>query len=109
MFLTTQDISDIDLACGLRPDSMTKAQAASISASLGETWSIDWIVSCDRSLALLLTPPDGIDTDMAFHVALHDGGLDLSIMQGDDLRLHGCYGASVGALLAAVRAASAVV
>ena len=106
MFLVIDNASSTIITHQTSPDSMTEAQATSIAAALPDTWSIDRIVSCDESLALLLTPPGGLDANLAFYVDAHDGGLTLSIMQGDDLRLHSCYGDNINALLAALRLAS---
>lgn len=105
MFLAIDNVPITDIAIQKRLESLTEAQATSIALSLDDGWWIDRIVSCDETLALLLTPPGGIETNTAFYVDADEGGLNFSVMQNDNFRLRGCYGNSVDALLSAIYAA----
>lgn len=105
MFLSNNSVPRVDNAAPACSASLTDFQVISIRAALDGAWLVDRVIDCDGRLALLLTPPGGNETNIAFYVDADHGGLNLSFMADDDLRLRGCYGDSVKALLAAVHAA----
>lgn len=102
MFLVTDTSKGLDINLDLPRHSLTEAQAAAIEHDLHDGWSVDRHVSCDESLALLVSPLDQATAEMVLYVEAERIGLNLSIMRGDDLRFQGCYG-SIEALVSAIR------
>ena len=105
MFLVNDKSNGLDISLDLPRHSLTEAQAATIEQALQDGWSVDRHVTCDESLALLVSPLDPAAAETVFYVEAESVGLNLSVMQDDDLRFQGCYG-SVETLLSAVRSAS---
>ena len=83
-------------------DTLTDGQVAAITLGLENDWSIDRIVNSAGQLSLMLTPPTSRNLDVVFHIDRDEHGLNLSLMQGDELQARGSY-EDVDTLLSAVR------
>ena len=81
---------------------LSEAQVAVLEHALKDDWSIDRHVTYEENLALLVSSLNPDTEGRSFYIDAGDTGLNLSIMQDDDLRLHGCY-EDVEALLMAIR------
>ena len=80
---------------------LTEAHITAITLGLESNWSIDQIVDCNEQLSLMLTPPTSRNLDVVFHIDRDEHGLNLSLMQGDELHDRGSY-EDVTALLSSV-------
>jgi hypothetical protein len=83
-------------------DTLTEAHVTAITLGLVGDWSIDRIVNCDEQLSLMLTPPTSPDLDVVFHIDRDKHGLNLSLMQDDQLHARGSYD-DAATLMSAVR------
>ena len=83
-------------------DTLSEGQVAAITLGLENDWLIDRIVNSAGELSLMLTPPTSRNLDVVLHIDRDEQGLNLSLMQGDELHARGSY-EDVAALLSAVR------
>lgn len=102
MFLVVDNSAGAAVRAHQALNTLTEAHVTVITLELENDWSIDRIVNCDEQLSLMLTPPTSPDLDVVFHIDRDKHGLNLSLMQDDELHPRGSY-EDVATLLSAVR------
>ena len=102
MFLVIDNTSGADVGVHQPLDTLTEAHITAITLGLEPGWSVDRIVNCTEQLSVMLTPSTSPNLDMVFHIDRDEHGLNLSVMQGDELHARGSY-EDVATLLSAVR------
>jgi len=102
MFLVVDNSAGTVVRAHQALGTLAEAHVTAITLGLNSDWSIDQIVNCDEQLFLMLTPPTSPDLDVVFHIDRDERGLNLSLMQDDELHVRGSY-EDVATLLSAVR------
>ncbi|MGI4796835.1 MAG: hypothetical protein ACRYG8_22845 [Janthinobacterium lividum] len=102
MFLVVDNSAGATVRAHQALDTLTEAHVTAITLGLESNWSIDQIVNCDEQLSLMLTPPTSPDLDVVFHIDMDKRGLNLSLIQDDELHDRGSY-QDAATLMSAVR------
>ena len=102
MFLNAFTTKNADIVPFRSTPSLTEAQVTAIEMALDSDWSVDLHESFEKSLTVLVSPPDSSDQDTAFYVEADAAEFILSEIQNDELKAHGRF-SSIEMLVSAMR------
>ena len=102
MFLVVDNSAGAAVRAHQTLGTLTEAHVTAITLGLESDWSIDRIVNYAEQLSLMLTPPSNLDLDIVFYIDMDERGLNLSVMQDDELHICGSF-RKIASLMAVVR------